>query len=48
MGEVSNAAKPDCIVQEIAMRVQYYYIFREMTHAIELCNVLRKVYTVLY
>lgn len=33
MGEVIKAVKPDYIVQEIALKVQYYNIMREMTHA---------------
>ncbi len=33
MGEVIKAVKPEYIVQEIALKVQYYNIMREMTHA---------------
>ena len=33
MGEVVKAVKPDYIVQEIALKVQYYNIMRVMTHA---------------
>jgi len=33
MGEVIKAVKPEHIVQEIALKVQYYNIMREMTHA---------------
>ena len=33
MGEVIKAVRPDYIAQEIALKVQYYNILREMTHA---------------
>lgn len=33
MGEVIKAIRPDYIAQEIALKVQYYNIMREMTHA---------------
>ncbi|AKA48367.1 transposase [uncultured archaeon] len=33
MGEVIKAVRSDYIVQEIALKVQYYNIMREMTHA---------------
>jgi len=33
MGEVIKANRPDYIFQEIALKVQYYNILREMTHA---------------
>ena len=33
MGEVIKANRPDYIVQEIALKVQYYNIMRGMTHA---------------
>ncbi len=33
MGEVIKAVKPEYIVQEIALKVQYYNIMREMTNA---------------
>ena len=33
MGEVIKANMPDYIVQEIALKVQYYNIMRGMTHA---------------
>ena len=33
MGEVIKAVRPDYIAQEIAMKVQYYSILMEMTHA---------------
>jgi transposase len=33
MGEIIKAVKPEYIVQEIALKVQYYNIMREMTHA---------------
>ena len=33
MGEVIKAVRPDYITQEIALKVQYYNILREMTHA---------------
>ncbi len=33
MGEVIKANRPDYIVQEIALKVQYYKVLREMTHA---------------
>ena len=33
MGEVIKANRPDYIVQEIALKVQYYNILRGMTHA---------------
>ena len=33
MGEVIKANRPDYIVQEIALKVQYYNILREMTYA---------------
>ena len=33
MGEVIKAVRPDYIVQEIALKVQYYNVLREMTHA---------------
>jgi hypothetical protein len=30
--EVIKAVRPDYIVQEIALKVQYYNVLREMTH----------------
>ncbi len=33
MGEVIKAVRPDYIAQEIALKVHYYNILREMTHA---------------
>jgi hypothetical protein len=33
MGEVIKAARPDYIAQEIALKIQYYNILREMTYA---------------
>ncbi len=33
MGEVIKANRPDHIVIEIALNVQYYNVLREMTHA---------------
>ena len=33
MGEVIKAVRPDYIAQEIALRVQYYNMLREVTHA---------------
>ena len=33
MGDVIKATTPDYIPQEIALKVQYYNILREMTHA---------------
>jgi hypothetical protein len=32
MGEVIKAVRPDYIVQENALKVQYYNIMRGMTH----------------
>jgi len=32
MGEAIKTVRPDYIVQEIALKVQYYNIMREMTH----------------
>ena len=33
MGEVIKAVRPDYIAQEIALKVKYYNILREMTQA---------------
>ena len=33
MGEVIKAVRPDYIAQEIALKVQYYNMLREVTHA---------------
>jgi transposase len=33
MGEVIKANRPDYVAQEIALKVHYYNIMREMTHA---------------
>jgi hypothetical protein len=33
IGEIIKAVKPEYIVQEIALKVQYYNIMKGMTHA---------------
>ena len=33
MGDVIKAVRPDYITQEIALKVQYYNLLREMTFA---------------
>ncbi|MFG1460257.1 MAG: IS5/IS1182 family transposase, partial [Thermoplasmataceae archaeon] len=33
MGEVIKAVRPDYIAQEIALKVQYYNMLREVTYA---------------
>ena len=48
MGEVIKANRPDYIVQEIAMKVQYYNILKDMTMLIELCDTLDCICLVLY
>jgi len=47
-GEVIKANRPDYIVQEIAMKVQYYNILKEMTMLIELYDTLDCICLVLY
>ena len=40
MGEIIKAMRPEYIAQEIAMKVHYYNILRQMTEAYLLCNTL--------